>query len=311
MQEILNRKPQVILLGNGLNLAFGDSPTSWTELLEKLTADKYKGKINPKTLPNTLQIILRTNGEVNGVLKEYKDELKGNPLTDDLAGRIRKIFEMKPDHILTTNYSYEVEAAAAGKKKLSDSAIRDMQKHTSEVAKCEPQYMIHTYNEADGVPVWHIHGEARKPRSIVVGHYWYGSLLTKYKNLTNDRRKTYDANCSKGIFKVQSWLDAFILGDVYVLGFGYDVSEIDLWWLLNRKRFEKSENKGKLYYYSNMDTGEFDEKEELLKVCGAEVIHCNELKGPDIFSSNKYRNYCDAALMDISQKILTNRLTTL
>ena len=80
MQETLNRKPQVILLGNGLNLAFGDSPTSWTELLEKLTAEKYKGKINPKTLPNTLQIILRTNGEVNGVLKEYKDELKGNPL---------------------------------------------------------------------------------------------------------------------------------------------------------------------------------------------------------------------------------------
>ena len=47
MQETLNRKPQVILLGNGLNLAFGDSPTSWTELLEKLTAEKYKGKINP------------------------------------------------------------------------------------------------------------------------------------------------------------------------------------------------------------------------------------------------------------------------
>ena len=80
MQETLNRKPQVILLGNGLNLAFGDSPTSWTELLEKLTAEKYKGKINPKILPNTLQIILRTNGEVNGVLKEFKNELKGNPL---------------------------------------------------------------------------------------------------------------------------------------------------------------------------------------------------------------------------------------
>ena len=92
-----------------------------------------------------------------------------------------------------------------------------------------------------------------------------------------------------------------------MIGFSYDVSEIDLWWLLNRKRFEKAENKGKLYYYSNMDTGEFDEKEELLKVCGAEVIHCNELKGPDILSHNKYRNYCDAALMDIGERIEANR----
>lgn len=60
-----------------------------------------------------------------------------------------------------------------------------------------------------------------------------------------------------------------------------------------------------------MDTGEFDEKEELLKVCGAEVIHCNELKGPDILSHNKYRNYCDAALMDIGERIEANRKTAL
>ena len=46
-------------------------------------------------------------------------------------------------------------------------------------------------------------------------------------------------------------------------------------------------------------------------VCGAEVIHCNELKGPDILSHNKYRNYCDAALMDIGERIEANRKTAL
>lgn len=307
MEEMLYRRPQIILLGNGLNLAFGDSPTSWKNLLEKLTVDKYKGKINPDLLPNTLQIILRTDGEVNSALKNFKNELKGNPITDHLKQRINRILEIRPDHILTTNYSYEIEATSVGKTALSDYAISKMQKHTSEVEICEPQYMIHTYNEADGIPVWHIHGEARKPRSIVVGHYWYGSLLTKYKTLMDERRNIYETNCSKGIYKIKSWLDAFILGDVYVLGFGYDVSEMDLWWLLNRKRFEKASYKGKLYYYSNDDSGEFDEKEELLKVCGADVIHCNRLKILETLSSNKYRNYCDAAIMDIEAKIQANR----
>ena len=143
MEEILYRRPQILLLGNGLNLAFGDSPTSWKNLLEELTVDKYKGKINPDLLPNTLQIILRTDGEVNSSLKNFKNELEGNPITDDLSQRINRILEIRPDHILTTNYSYEIEAASVGKKTLSDNAIFKMQKHTSEVEICEPQYMIH------------------------------------------------------------------------------------------------------------------------------------------------------------------------
>ena len=57
----------------------------------------------------------------------------------------------------------------------------------------------------------------------------------------------------------------------------------------------------------NDDSGDFNEKEELLKVCGAEVIHCDELPMPGTLSSNKYANYNDAALMDIENKIRVNR----
>lgn len=143
MEEILYRRPQILFSGNGLNLAFGDSLTSWQQLLEKLNVDKYKGKINPDLLPNTLQIILRTGEEANSALKNSKNELKGNPITDNLAQRINRILEIRPDHILTTNNSYEIEAASVGKKVLSDNAISKIQKHASEVEKCEPQYMIH------------------------------------------------------------------------------------------------------------------------------------------------------------------------
>lgn len=303
MEETLTRRPQVILIGNGLIRSFGDSPTSWTDLLENLTTEKYKGKINPNGLPNTLQIILRTEGNVNNALDEHKEELKGNPVTPELHSRIDAIRKMNPDHILTTNYSYEIECALAGQKTLSDAKIARLQRHTSEVKKCEPQYMIHSYNEAAGIPVWHIHGEARKPKSIIVGHYWYGTLLTNYKKIMEDRKDRYAKDAENGIFTIKSWLDAFIMGDVYVLGFGYDVSELDLWWLLNRKLYEKSKSKGRMYYYSNQDDGSFDEKEELLKVCGAEVIHCSRLKMPETLSDSKYRDYADAAIMDIAERI--------
>ena len=303
MEETLTRRPQVILIGNGLIRSFGDSPTSWTDLLENLTTEKYKGKINPNGLPNTLQIILRTEGNVNNALEEHKEELKGNPVTPELHSRIDAIRKMNPAHILTTNYSYEIECALAGQKTLSDAKIARLQRHTSEVKKCEPQYMIHSYNEAAGIPVWHIHGEARKPKSIIVGHYWYGALLTNYKKIMEDRKDRYAKDAENGIFTIKSWLDAFIMGDVYVLGFGYDVSELDLWWLLNRKLYEKSKSKGRMYFYSNQDDGSFDEKEELLKVCGAEVIHCSRLKMPETLSDSKYRDYADAAIMDIAERI--------
>ena len=300
-------RPQVILIGNGLIRAFGDSPTSWQDLLENLTVPKYKGKISENGLPNTLQIILRTDGAVNSMLKTNKEGMKGKPVTQSLAERLRLIQGLGPDHILTTNYSYEIEAAFLNKEVLSDYKLSNIQKHTSEIARCEGQYMIHTYNDAGGIPVWHIHGEARKPISIIAGHYWYGSLLAKYKTIIDERSDHYAKNAANNEYAILSWLDAFIMGDVYVLGFGYDIAEIDLWWLLNRKRYENAENKGKLYYYSNEDTDEFNEKEELLKVCGAEVIHCHKLPMPDQLLGDKYRKYLDAAIVDMGKKIKENR----
>ena len=123
MQETLTKRPQVILLGNGLIRSFGSAPSSWVELMEKLTVERYRDKISITGLPNALQIILRTDGAVNGILKDHKAELMGEPVSPELAERIKSIYAMKPDHILTTNYSYEIEAAATGRKSISENMI--------------------------------------------------------------------------------------------------------------------------------------------------------------------------------------------
>ena len=152
MQETLTKRPQVILLGNGLIRSFGSDPSSWVELMEKLTVERYRNKISVSGLPNALQIILRTDGAVNGILKDHKAELMGEPVSPELAERIKSIYAMKPDHILTTNYSYEIEAAATGRKSISENMISNMQKHTSEVDRCEGQYMIHTWDSGMAYP---------------------------------------------------------------------------------------------------------------------------------------------------------------
>ncbi|MBR1433065.1 AbiH family protein [Ruminococcus sp.] len=97
---------------------------------------------------------------------------------------------------------------------------------------------LHTYNSVlyggKERRIWHIHGEARKPDSMILGHYYYGNLTAKIKN-ESDRLD--DAYRREG-YKCKSWMDLFILGDVYIIGTALDVSEIDLWWLINRKARE-------------------------------------------------------------------------
>ena len=86
--------------------------------------------------------------------------------------------------------------------------------------------------------IFHIHGEALKPDSVILGHYFYGTLLFSYDNYLTRRAPQQCYRMEGG--HLLSWLDYFILGDVYTLGFGFDTAEIDLWWLLCRKKRERA-----------------------------------------------------------------------
>ena len=134
--------------------------------------------------------------------------------------------------------------------------------------------MLHTYNAAamDGVNnrIWHIHGEARKPSGMVIGHYLYVNLVSKWKEKLNERDQAYknfDQTKPSGC-----WLDSFIMGNVYVLGFGFDFSELDLWWLINRKKREKAQPHGKVIFYTPENKSEAA-KYALLNAYGVEIRH--------------------------------------
>ncbi len=76
------------------------------------------------------------------------------------------------------------------------------------------------------------------PNTVILGHYYYGNLLFCCDEYLTHRapEQRYPLWPGHGSLPALSWLDYFILGDVYSLGFGFDTSEMDLWWLLCRKK---------------------------------------------------------------------------
>lgn len=309
----------VLLLGNGIDRSFNTHGISWQGLLEKMTTNPNIPEHQP--LPFPLEIVLRTNDHVDEVLKKNSRELFSSAEDAGLRRILARLLTMGFDEILTTNYDYTIEGTALYPCKITPYQIGKMMQHTPDVDRAESSYMLHTYNAVpyDGINnrIWHIHGEARKPSSIVIGHYMYVNLVTKWREKLKEREKnykTFDHNAVAG-----SWLDSFIMGNVYILGFGFDFSELDLWWLINRKKRETAEPHGKVIYYTpeySPDAGKY----ALLSAYDVEIRHlgfklmenieedpCEEdLASYDLekktigdFNANVYKTFYEKAIEDI------------
>lgn len=295
-----NGIPQILLLGNGINRAFNSD--SWDDLLNSIDRRAERYDIGGYRCPETLKAILITEDNVDKALKSQKERL-GNLGTEKPEPQMRllkRLLAMDFDEILTTNYSYELETAALGER-VNERVLRSMQRHTDDVKRCETNCMLHTYNsvEFEGRErrVWHIHGEARKPDSMILGAYYYGNLLGKIIELNKKRGKYYAAARSAGETpKIRSWTDAFILGDVYVLGFGFGFAETDLWWLLNRKKRE-SARVGKTYFYELKPNKEINRaKIDLLELMNAEIIYKS-------VSNNDWQSVYEWSVNDVEKRL--------
>lgn len=59
----------------------------------------------------------------------------------------------------------------------------------------------------------------------------------KYKSSENNPHSKFsiDQKCKKGLYDYISWIEFFFRTDLYIIGFGMDFSEIDIWWLSNKR----------------------------------------------------------------------------
>ena len=289
--------PQVLLLGNGINRAFNSD--SWDDLLNSIDRRSDRYDIGDYRCPETLKAILVTEDNVDKALQSRKERLGnlGTEKPEKQMRLLRRLLNAGFDEILTTNYSYELETAALGQDKVNERALRRMQGHTDEVSRCETSLMLHTYNAVDigdsERRIWHVHGEARKPDSMILGAYYYGDLLGKMIGLNKKRGNYYS---SAKPLKIRSWTDAFILGDVYILGFGMGFAESDMWWLLNRKKREGG-NVGKTFFYElKPKDGINRAKMDLLELMNVEVIY-KPVRG------NDWKSVYEWAVGDIEERL--------
>ena len=126
----------VPLIGNGLTRAYDG--VSWDELLTQLDIRKDKSiLVADLNIPEPLKAVYITKDSVSEALAMHKEQFFGEIKTDTQMKMLRRVLSIGFDHILTTNYGYELEFAAMGEKRLSEKKLTSITRHTDEVKVSE------------------------------------------------------------------------------------------------------------------------------------------------------------------------------
>lgn len=245
-----DRAPNVLLLGNGL-LRTG-SGYSWEDLLGDLDANERWSPAERRALnfPTLYQALAMEHAarpgsrRAPGLTQRVVDQIDRLQRPEILS----VVDDLPVDHVLTTNYDYLIE----GKPPRAERAASTRERLFS-LFRWRP-YGV-------GKRVWHIHGEANQPASIMLGADHYVSHTARVRDylgrapagtgawrqshakspLTNAsaNRRTEFVRTSPS---AASWVDHFLTGHVHVLGLGLDESETLLWWLLGFRQREASKD---------------------------------------------------------------------
>lgn len=227
----------VFFMGNGVMQTF--KMDSWKGMIEKVAHKYHLGTAEIKAiekLPANMQIIAATKDHVDDAMKEFADDLRKLEYSTEMQKFIcNQVLTLPVSDIITTNYTYEIEKSIS--PQYSTTPGNRARKTIMRGNRRENQFMVYRYNQIDEKRIWHIHGEACTVSGIVMGNYYYGKLLHTIQEYIA-KRMGYLHICQKESKEIKeaNWIDLFLTKDVYVMGFGMDLSEIDFWWLACCKR---------------------------------------------------------------------------
>ena len=259
--------PNILLIGNGINRAFNF--LSWSELLNDIASPEKKG-LKLDNVPAPLQAVILTDDNVDVRLKEISPKLVDMKASDDEEIMHKQFANLPFDAILTANYSYELEKSVCKEFKLSSGRSSKYRKVTNFESKSFVRDNLCTYFELPSFdkPIWHIHGEAGKTKTMILGHYYYGKMLSNMNAYLPALISRYKSAQSSGRdFECRSWIDYFLIGNITIVGLGLNLSELDLWWLVNAKKRRFSDTKI-TFYKPDIST----EEELLAETYGVKVI---------------------------------------
>lgn len=245
-------RPKVALVGNGLNRSF-EGAKETDKIIRDQWAKHYDSPLPDEIwkLPLPLQVVAATQDNVDVCLREFAQAMKDTPVSEKQKDFLMDVMSTRFDAILSTNYSLEFEKSVL--EPYSDGRVRQLYRVTQKQTASQKSFGIFqcTRLPAENNPLlWHIHGTALRKDSLIMGHQYYGKLLAEVIARAYAVNRGYrQATENQAPFIPKSWIDYFLIGDVYVFGFGMDLSESDIWWLLSFKKSAFKESKVCFYQH--------------------------------------------------------------
>lgn len=237
-----------ILFGNGLNY-LSDNHVGWEELLKKIKGiDSFENTFLPNTMIYERALLSRCHYEsdkssknVRNIESDLKSEIanllmkqKGNSIYNELSN-------LNIDNYITTNYDYAFEDSI----KLSDK-VGTVHYDNEKIYSIRRHKEFSLSASARKITLWHMHGELNNIKSIQLGldHYCGGlSKMDSYIKGSYVIDKVHQTKASSMSDKLsgikprdnESWIEHFFFSNLHIIGFSLDYSEVDIWWLLNKR----------------------------------------------------------------------------
>jgi hypothetical protein len=222
---------------------------------------------------------------------------------------LKTLINIPFDAIITTNYTYQIEQQIDNQFiGSSDSVWRKKYACCARSTKTyNAKSTINSFNRVSNDiishDIWHMHGEARRKSSIILTHDEYGRLVKAILDEVEEIGNKYCQHTTDVNFK--SWIDYFLMGDIYILGLGMAYSEFDLWWMLTRRMRERAKT-GQIIFYEPASNDVNKQKHNALTQLG---VKCETL-GFSIIENDKsginnkiFQEFYSRAIADIANHV--------
>ena len=280
------------MVGNGFSRIIFSRMPEWGELFDDINCTSSP-KINIKNPTFLYEACLLRNRLLDGAFKEklisriknyiYSDGVNEN--IDDLETFGEYLAKKHIENIITTNFDKGLEFILC--EKCGYEAVPPCE---AEIKNFEKIYSLRRYfkfqKNDHTVTLWKIHGDTDNLASVSLGFDQYCGSLAKLDNyIKGNYKSSCGLSCNTPIrdkcegkpFDNLSWAELFFKTNVYILGYGMSFSEIDIWWLLNKRiRFI---NQGvpidnKIRYLKN----KYDTNEEIFIALSSFGVECSEIE---------------------------------
>ena len=303
-----------LLLGNGFSRAVYPNTPLWDDVFDK----DMKEKVSNNTLLYEY-CLLNTNQPDNRFKSTLTDKIRFATQADEINQSVQRIDSFGSDlikhnisNVISTNIDKGIENLLIEKNGFIEEWPEDIGRDAGEKIY-NIRRNVKISNGTDSIKIWKIHGDIDNIASISFGFDQYCGSLAKMKEylsgkylsssglecrvsiankcINENAKLNHNQFVSSKLFDGISWIELFFNSNVYIAGFGLAFSEIDIWWLLNKRfRLKKQqipvENRV-VFLFNQIDKSkeDFNEKIELLKTFDVEFY---EMKTNEEFLSSMF-----------------------